>query len=315
MADLLVFVTSGRDCNRIAFAKEQQPVVTSIEELVTVQEEADTRMLLHAAHASKNACQSVIVRSPDTDVAFLCLYFAGEILKPLYFETGVKDSHRVIDVKAMATALGPDICKALPGLHALTGCDSTSSFHGKGKVSCYSRLSSDAECLEILSCLGVTFTFPAELLSKIEKVVCAVYEFISTSVGEARYAMFCAKGGWEKNLPPSKAALLQHAMRANYQTAIWKASLQQDAEVPSPDGHGWSVEEDEIRITWSTEQAAPSNILALTSCKCKKARCESKRCSCVQFRLPCTDLCQCVGCENRAEVQCELNGDSNTDGE
>ena len=155
-------------------------------------------MLLHAAHASKNACQSVIVRSPDTDVALLCLYFAGEILKPLYFETGVKDSHRVIDVKAMATALGPDICKALPGLHALTGCDSTNSFHGKGKVSCYSRLSSDAECLEILSCLGVTFSFPAELLSKIEKVVCAVYESSSTSVGEARYAMFCAKGGWEK---------------------------------------------------------------------------------------------------------------------
>ena len=31
-----------------------------------------------------------------------------------------------------------------------------------------------------------------------------------------------------------------HVARANYQAAIWKRSLQQKIDAPSPDGHGWT---------------------------------------------------------------------------
>ena len=34
---------------------------------------------------------------------------------------------------AIGQSLGEDVCKALPRIHALTGCDSTSAFVGKGK--------------------------------------------------------------------------------------------------------------------------------------------------------------------------------------
>ena len=34
---------------------------------------------------------------------------------------------------AIGQSLGEDVCKALPGMHALTGCDITSAFVGKGK--------------------------------------------------------------------------------------------------------------------------------------------------------------------------------------
>ena len=34
---------------------------------------------------------------------------------------------------AIGQSLGGYVCKALPGIHALTGCDSTSAFVGKGK--------------------------------------------------------------------------------------------------------------------------------------------------------------------------------------
>ena len=33
---------------------------------------------------------------------------------------------------AIGQSLGEDVCKALPGMHALTGCNSTSVFVGKG---------------------------------------------------------------------------------------------------------------------------------------------------------------------------------------
>ena len=34
---------------------------------------------------------------------------------------------------AIGQSPGEDVCKALPGMYALTGCDNTSAFVGKGK--------------------------------------------------------------------------------------------------------------------------------------------------------------------------------------
>ena len=116
-------------------------------------------------------------------------------------------------------------------------------------------------------------------------------------------------------MPPAKAALLQHAKCANYQAAVWRTSLQHDVTVPSPDEQGWSVQEEHTVITWSTEKLAHDSALALiTSCRCKKANCESSKCSCRQFKLPCTDLCQCVECQNLAEDGCcKLSSHADTD--
>ena len=47
------------------------------------------------------------------------------------------NSRRFIDVTNLSITLGSHVCDALPGLHAFTGCDFTSSFLGKGKVKPY----------------------------------------------------------------------------------------------------------------------------------------------------------------------------------
>ncbi len=52
-----------------------------------------------------------------------CIWFA--------FRTGT--TFRYIDATAMAQALGDAKCDGLLAVHALTGCDVTSSFVGKGK--------------------------------------------------------------------------------------------------------------------------------------------------------------------------------------
>ena len=38
-----------------------------------------------------------------------------------------------VSLSEVSSALGPGVCKALPGMHAFTGCDSTSAFAGKVK--------------------------------------------------------------------------------------------------------------------------------------------------------------------------------------
>ena len=46
-----------------------------VEELNSTREEADTRPILHAAHAAKSGTKAVVVASEDTDVFLLCLAF------------------------------------------------------------------------------------------------------------------------------------------------------------------------------------------------------------------------------------------------
>lgn len=44
---------------------------------------------------------------------------------------------RLIDVNTLAAVFGKDVCSALIGLHAWTGCDTVSSFAGHGKIKAF----------------------------------------------------------------------------------------------------------------------------------------------------------------------------------
>ena len=56
------------------------------------QEEADTRMLLHAKHSRENGTEQVVIHTPDTDVFILMLHFQEE----LYMKTGKGYKKRII---------------------------------------------------------------------------------------------------------------------------------------------------------------------------------------------------------------------------
>ena len=91
-------------------------------------------MVLHAAHAAANGYPAVLLKSPDTDVAVIGCYFAKRIQCPLLMLTGGKPRQRVLNLTLMAESLG-NVTNALPGLYAITGCDTTNGFSGKGKTS------------------------------------------------------------------------------------------------------------------------------------------------------------------------------------
>ena len=44
------------------------------QDLVFPQEEADTRMFLHPAHASQQRYETIVIKFPDTDVGVLAVY-------------------------------------------------------------------------------------------------------------------------------------------------------------------------------------------------------------------------------------------------
>ena len=97
------------------------------------QEEADTRLLLHAENASQDY-PNIFINSPDTDVFILALPKCLSIDVHLYFLTVVKDKRRIIDIEAVADkayqSIDLESCEksmlldALVGYHCFTGCDS-----------------------------------------------------------------------------------------------------------------------------------------------------------------------------------------------
>ena len=125
------YVTVGCKCLKISSQS-----VAEVQELATEQEEADTRVFLHALHAAKSHIGTVVVKADDTDIAVIGLRLVPQFSlygANIYIKVGTQNRIKHFNLTEMHAKLGTPICNALLGFHALTGCDSVSSFCGKGK--------------------------------------------------------------------------------------------------------------------------------------------------------------------------------------
>ena len=313
--DMELFATEKNKCFQIVYQSSQPTQVIETHELCSNQEEADTRLLLHAYHASQSSAdRDVVIKSPDTDVAILCIKHSCSIKSKLFFATGTKNKNRIIDIKEVAHRLGRSMCDPIVGLHALTGCDTTSAFYGKGKRKAYKMLKNDEQALVTLSKLGESYSLSQQLIDEIEVIVCKLYTSKCKDINLARYEIFCSTAGAEQSMPPTKDALTQHVRRVNYQSVIWLRSLQASHEIPSPKDHGWMFVEENLCICWMTGPTAPPDLLKSIHCSCSTSKCVGQRCSCRKMQLQCTDFCSCNACENDAQIPVvDTDSDSNVD--
>ena len=95
---------------------------------------ASAWLMLHAADGIKQGRQKIVIRTVHTDAVVLTVSFVRKLgCESLVVAIGTGKSFRYADATAIAHVLGVDKCKALPVLHALTVCDTTSCFAGRGK--------------------------------------------------------------------------------------------------------------------------------------------------------------------------------------
>lgn len=103
-------------------------------------------MFLCAHHAGVNFnATSVCIVTVDSDIPIYAFYFDSKINPAIYVKIGVKERRRVVNVREIASELGRNCCLALPALHAFTGIDYTSAFHGMGKGKAFKLLKSSLE--------------------------------------------------------------------------------------------------------------------------------------------------------------------------
>lgn len=310
-----MYVTCGASCTKITSDQ-----VVDVVDLRTSHEEADGRLLLHANHASVDV-KSVIIIGNDTDIMILCLAFHDSIDCDLFIRCKSKTRTWFFDVSKTAAALGKEVCQALPGMHAYTGCDSVSSFGGRGKISALNILKKSQQFQETFKKLGKSWSVPPDVSRSLEEFTCRLYATQSdiTDVNELRFQLFRLKKGNidSGQLPPCKDTLQLHIVRSNYQTAIWRRSLENHPAIPSPlDCSGWVLdEESRLQINWMTGSPAPDIVLEFLTCKCSRY-CRLPYCECMANGLQCTSACKLQSCDNMKDYEeDELQTDEEIDDE
>ena len=107
-----LFVTAESECWKITEEGSENVV-----ELTSNQEETDSRLLLHAAHASQEGHVAVAISSEDTDVFILLLNFFSIIDAKLFMRCGSRTRTRLVDIRGVVQRTGQEVCEALIGLH------------------------------------------------------------------------------------------------------------------------------------------------------------------------------------------------------
>ena len=299
LSNTQLFVCHGSKCNRL-HVLDQSVQSAEITQLSFMAEEADTRLLYHAKQAADTqACPAIIIRSSDTDVMVLAIYFQREIHSRILVQRQAKKKKwKFVDIPSVQRQLGLDICEALPGFHSFSGCDTTSGFVGKSKNTFFKLLTTNAEFRQAMKDLGKELPVSDAVTAACEAAICKLYGHNSTDVNRVRYDML-SKGAESHEIPPTKDALMLHVKRANYQAYLWKMALIPNFVPPSPDGHGWKIKDRSIEIAWMTQEPAPRAVLELVSCKSCQL-CTTRRCPCKGRGFKCTDSCGCNAniCEN-----------------
>ena len=133
-------VTRQPTTNKVINATDGRDVLSSHAEadgrnlMPCTHEEADTRLLWHFADAVNRGSRKVCVRTVDTDIIVLAIA-TFEKVNPdeLWVAFGTDTSFKYIAVHQLVNTIQPQMCSTLPFFHALSGCDTVSSFSDRGK--------------------------------------------------------------------------------------------------------------------------------------------------------------------------------------
>ena len=229
------------DEGKVIYATDGRNVLTTMANAVLtnlspcLHEEADTHLLLHAADAVKKGHRKLCVRTVDTDVVVIAIAMFNQINPDeLWLAFGVGSNFHYIPVHEVVSGMDPSV--VLPVFHAFTGCDTVSSFGGRGKKSAWKIWQVFPDVTEAFKCLLLMEEMSDSMMSVLERFVVLLYDKTSdqVSVNDARKQLFTQKSRSMENILPTKGSIVQHIKHASYQANCWNRALCLDPCLPSP---------------------------------------------------------------------------------
>ena len=180
------------------------------------------------------------------------------------------------------------------------------------------ELSPNGSLLRTLSSLGCTETLSPRVLSGLTVFDIQLYWSKRKDdggrfghiddIGKLRWQMYSKYQTEGKNLPPIPSALHFHLLRCNYvcltlkKTRFW--IFTNNTIQPSiGDNHSWNLIEGSLpKAIMTYKLPAPELSIDLTTCKCKKSKWGTKKCSFLRNGLKCTEVCLCYDFTNTDET-------------
>lgn len=122
-------------------------------------------------------------------------------------------------------------------MHAYTGCDKVNAYAGRGKIGALRIVKEHKSFQGMFDLLGVEWELSDDLFQRRQDFTCQLYISCpgANSVNELTFRMLCSRRDniESEQLPPCADCLYKHACRANYQTAIWRRTLENRLEIQS----------------------------------------------------------------------------------
>ena len=207
------------------------------------------------------------------------------------------NSGRYYNIKQIIRELGTNIFLALPFFNAFTGCDTVSSFYGKGKCKAYDvwvKSERKDDFPDVFVELGGKPTnATSDHIDLLESFVLQLYGSRHDTLGAARLDKFQKSTDNDlRLLPPSKDALRQHIYRTSYQAGyLWRQSVE-ELDIPDPGQWGWKTDsKGDFQPLWTTSQPSVTVKNFIETCSCKTGKCKS--CKCTRANVACLSICEC----------------------
>ena len=126
-------------------------------------------------------------------------------------------------ILTISSQLRHSMCRALPFVHALSGCDTTSQHLGCGKKTAWSTWISMPEITQVFISLTdkpECFTNDSEIMKSLERFCIIMYSKTcnAANLNKARLLLFSYGYRTLEPLPPTNAAYYQHLIRSILQT-------------------------------------------------------------------------------------------------
>ena len=193
---MVYFIEHGRETGKSYTVASRDTVNASgmdVNHLQSIQEEAITKIVLHAVDAASRGAKTLHIYSLDTDVLVLCLHRFTDLPDDTHFITGTRQRKRSVKLLSIYEALGADTANALTGFHAFSGADNTGSFSGKGKVLCWKAFQeSSDEIKKAFADVGSDLSNNTKHF--IETYVCNLYEPDTSITSVSTLADGCFRG-------------------------------------------------------------------------------------------------------------------------
>ncbi|KAL4702881.1 hypothetical protein ACJJTC_005792 [Scirpophaga incertulas] len=257
--------------------------------IFTCQAESDADKLI-VDTAINLETKNVVIVSEDIDVLVILTALANES-REIYFlkPSRGKVKQKIFSSKSLEKSL-PKCKEHILFLHSLTGCDTTSAFFNKGKITFAKNFEKHHDLHEFakifknknedfnnifqagVACILALYGAPA----KIKDLNTLRYNFFIKATTKNTSVIL-------SSLPPTTDAAIEHLKRVYLQTQIW---LGNDINIGD---WGWKYLNNMFIPITMNQLPAPDNLLQMLFCNCKKGC--GAACGCRKSGLYCSVAC------------------------